>query len=157
MIIFLLPLPRIIRVVLLNIDTALSLLMEPGIAAFRLNVKLHATVVDRIRLSNIVSNNVLKLDISAALNLQDKGSRSVDVHILKLHTKNLALDEGNGRVGRVNNVTVENVNVCVDLLIETTEPDGAHTKLPVVVRVARSQQRVSVHLPNESQEEEALF
>lgn len=120
--------------------------MIPRVAALRLNVEGKCAVVDRVRLSDIIRTDVLELDVTTSLNLQEKGARAVDVHVLKLHTEDFTLDEGDGSIGRVDDVTVENVNVRVNLLIQTAEPHGTDTEAPVVVGVSSSKQCVSVHL-----------
>lgn len=134
--------------VLLNVPTdCLLLCVVPPVPSLDVHRQRLITVEDGIpRLANIISAHIVELHIAASLHLQHKGARAVDVHILQLYTKNLALDEGHGGVGGVNDVTVLDVNVGVNFLVDAVEPEGTDAELPVSVGSAGPQKGVSVDL-----------
>ncbi len=134
--------------VLLNVPTDCFLLcVVPPVPSLDVHRQRLIAVEDGIpRLANIISAHIVELHIAASLHLQHKGARAVDVHIFQLYTENFALDEGHGGVGGVDDVTVLNVNVGVNLLVDAVEPEGTDAELPVGVGGTGSQKGVSVDL-----------
>ena len=58
----------------------------------------------------------------------------------------LTFDVRDGRIGGVDDIAVQDMDVGMDLLVETTEPDGADAEVPVEIRVTGSDHGVAIDL-----------
>jgi len=95
--------------------------------------------VYRIGLSNIDCSHVLKRGLSSGLQLQGISTRSVNEDILKCDTECLSLNIMDSGVRAVDNIGIFDVNRGpLYVFVESAEPNGSHTEIPVVITVSRS-------------------